>query len=317
MNMKLGRSPDISASAPSGQIYRNLDGVVCKYAPFAEGSPESVASARIGFRVATRSVRGRDDASGALAPGPAVALAAAPRLPWTAVGALIAANGDNGGASRFIPPVNIADLRREYHRAALAEADVDADPLRQFNRWLSEAVRAELPEPTAMTLATADAEGRPSARIVLLKGADADGFVFYTNYASRKGDELAVRPQAALLFHWVELERQVRIEGTVAKVAAAESDAYFATRPLLSRLGAWASPQSREIPDRGWLEHEFAAAQRHVAADGTSVPRPAHWGGYRLMPEALEFWQGRRSRLHDRLRYSREAANWRLTRLAP
>ena len=214
-------------------------------------------------------------------------------------------------------PVNIADLRREYHRAALAEADVDPDPLRQFDRWLSEAVRAELPEPTAMTLATADAEGRPSARIVLLKGAAAAGFIFYTNYASRKGEELAARPQAALLFHWVELERQVRIEGIVDKVAADESDAYFATRPLLSRLGAWASPQSRTIPDRNWLEREFTAAKRHVAADGESVPRPAHWGGYRLVPEVLEFWQGRRSRLHDRLRYSREGTGWRITRLAP
>ena len=228
-----------------------------------------------------------------------------------------ATNGDNGGQPASFPPVNIADLRREYHRAALAEADVDPDPLRQFDRWLSEAVRAELPEPTAMTLATADAEGRPSARIVLLKGVDGAGFVFYTNYASRKGDELAARPRAALLFHWVELERQVRVEGTVGKVAAEESEAYFATRPLLSRLGAWASPQSRTISDRDWLEREFAAAQRHVAADGASVPRPAYWGGYRLVPEVLEFWQGRRSRLHDRLRYSEDGGNWRVTRLAP
>ena len=249
--------------------------------------------------------------------GPALAAATKPRVLGSRVGAANAANGDNGRASCFIPAVNIADLRREYHRAALAEADVDPDPLRQFDRWLSEAVRAELPEPTAMTLATADAEGRPSARIVLLKGADASGFVFYTNYASRKGDELAARPQAALLFHWVELERQVRVEGTVTKVTAAESDAYFTTRPLPSRLGAWASPQSRAIPDRNWLEREFAAAQRHVAADGVSVSRPAHWGGYRLVPEVLEFWQGRRSRLHDRIRYVRNGGVWRITRLAP
>jgi pyridoxamine 5'-phosphate oxidase len=215
------------------------------------------------------------------------------------------------------PPVNIADLRREYLRAALAEADVDPDPLRQFDRWLSEAVRAEMPEPTAMTLATADTDGRPSARIVLLKGADAQGFVFYTNYASRKGSDLAARAQAALLFHWVELERQVRVEGPVAKVAEAESDAYFATRPLLSRLGAWASPQSRAIPDRGWLEREFAAAQRRVGADGESVPRPSHWGGYRLVPEVMEFWQGRQSRLHDRIRYARDGGTWRIARLAP
>jgi len=214
-------------------------------------------------------------------------------------------------------PVNIADIRREYHRAALTEADVDPDPVRQFDRWLSEAMRAELPEPTAMTLATADADGLPSARIVLLKGAGPEGFVFFTNYESRKGTELAMRPDAALLFHWVELERQVRIEGQVAKVLAAESDVYFASRPVLSRVGAWASPQSRVIPDRSWLEREFAAAQERVAATGAHVPRPAHWGGYRLVPRTMEFWQGRRSRLHDRIRYRREDAQWRIERLAP
>jgi pyridoxamine 5'-phosphate oxidase len=213
--------------------------------------------------------------------------------------------------------VNIADLRREYHRAALTEADVDPEPLRQFERWLSDAIRAEVPEPTAMTLATADADGRPSARIVLLKGASPEGFVFFTNYESRKGGELAARPDAALLFHWVELERQVRVEGRVAKVPAAESDAYFASRPLLSRVGAWASPQSRLIPDRAWLEHEFAAAQQRIAASGADVPRPAQWGGYRLAPMVLEFWQGRSSRLHDRIRYRREGAHWRVERLAP
>jgi pyridoxamine 5'-phosphate oxidase len=213
--------------------------------------------------------------------------------------------------------VNIADIRREYHHAALTEADVDADPVRQFERWLADAIRAELPEPTAMTLATADATGRPSARIVLLKGAGAEGFVFYTNYASRKGDELAARPDAALLFHWVELERQVRIEGRVAKVSATESDAYFATRPLLSRLGAWASPQSQVIADRAWLEREFALAQQRATTNGPDVPRPAHWGGYRLAPTAMEFWQGRRSRLHDRILYRRDSARWRIERLAP
>ena len=214
-------------------------------------------------------------------------------------------------------PVNIADIRREYHRAALTEADVDPDPVRQFERWLSEAIRAEVPEPTAMTLATADADGRPSARIVLLKGASPEGFVFFTNYESRKGGELAARPDAALLFHWVELERQVRIEGRIAKVPAAESDAYFASRPLLSRVGAWASPQSRVIADRAWLEHEFAASQQRIVANGVDVPRPAQWGGYRLAPISMEFWQGRSSRLHDRIRYRREDAHWRVERLAP
>lgn len=213
--------------------------------------------------------------------------------------------------------VNIADLRREYHRATLTEANVDPDPLRQFDRWLSEAIRAELPEPTAMTLATVDADARPGARIVLLKGVDADGLVFYTNYDSRKGRELAARPEAVLLFHWVELERQVRIEGSVSKVAPAESDAYFATRPLPSRIGAWASPQSSVIPDRAWLEREFAAAEQRLAATAPEVPRPAHWGGYRVAPASLEFWQGRSSRLHDRIRYRRDGVHWRIERLAP
>jgi len=227
------------------------------------------------------------------------------------------ANGDNGGASRVSPPVNIADIRREYHRAALTETDVDPDPMRQFERWLSEAIRAEVPEPTAMTLATGDTAGRPSARIVLLKGAGAEGFVFFTNYESRKGGELAARPDAALLFHWVELERQVRVEGRVAKIPATESDVYFASRPLLSRVGAWASPQSKVIPDRAWLEREFEASRRRIAADGLGVPRPTHWGGYRLAPVAMEFWQGRSSRLHDRIRYRRDDAQWRVERLAP
>jgi len=213
--------------------------------------------------------------------------------------------------------VNIAELRRDYARAALNENDVDPDPIRQFERWLHEAIKAELREPTAMTLATVDASGRPDARIVLLKGVDARGFVFFTNYESRKGAELGAKPAATLLFYWAELERQVRIEGAVSKVAAEDSDRYFATRPREARLGAWASPQSRVIADRAWLEGELARARDRFAAAGDAVPRPPHWGGYRVEPQAIEFWQGRASRLHDRVRYRAEASRWRIERLAP
>ncbi|MDB5807272.1 MAG: pyridoxamine 5-phosphate oxidase [Betaproteobacteria bacterium] len=210
--------------------------------------------------------------------------------------------------------VNLAELRKDYALASLTEADVAADPQAQFDKWLAEAIAARCPEPTAMSLATVGADGQPSSRIVLLKGADARGLVFFTNYESRKGRELAANPRAALLFHWVELERELRIEGRVEKATDAETEAYFASRPLQSRLGAWASPQSEEIPGRAWLEQKFTEAEQRL---GKEPPPPPHWGGYRLVPQRVEFWQGRRSRLHDRLVYSREAAGWRISRLAP
>jgi pyridoxamine 5'-phosphate oxidase len=215
--------------------------------------------------------------------------------------------------------MDIAHLRTEYKRATLDESHVDADPLVQFARWFEEALNAKLPEPNAMTLATAGSDGRPSARIVLLKGFDARGFVFFTNYASRKGCELAARPHAALLFHWVELERQVRIEGPVGKVEANESDTYYATRPRASQLGAWASPQSDPIRGRAALEALFTATEAQYSDSGRIVPRPPHWGGYRVDPDTIEFWQGRASRMHDRIRYRRErgASVWKIDRLAP
>lgn len=210
----------------------------------------------------------------------------------------------------------LADLRREYALARLDEDSVDADPIHQFQRWMEEARHAELPEPNAMTLATVDADGQPQARVVLLKEATADGFVFYTNYASAKGQELDQSPRAALVFLWLELERQVRINGRTDRVGATESDAYFANRPRGSQLGALVSRQSRVVSDRATLDERYATLEREY--HDRPIPRPDHWGGYRLKPESIEFWQGRRSRLHDRLRYRRDSeGHWRLERLEP
>lgn len=208
----------------------------------------------------------------------------------------------------------LADLRKNYSLGALDVTDVDPDPLRQFHTWFAQALDAKLPEPNAMTVATVDATGRPAARILLIKGVDERGFVFFTNYDSRKGRELATNPRASLLFHWIELERQVRIEGIVEKTSDAESDAYFASRPLGSRIGAWASAQSEVIDSRAALE----AREAEIGARyGENPPRPPHWGGYRLVPDTLEFWQGRPSRLHDRIRYTRAGSGWQIDRLSP
>jgi pyridoxamine 5'-phosphate oxidase len=208
----------------------------------------------------------------------------------------------------------LAALRKSYERAELNEEASAADPLKQFDTWLQQAIDAQLPEPNAMTVATVGADGRPSTRVVLIKGFDARGIVWYTNYTSRKGRELAVHPFAALQFHWVELERVVRIEGRVEKVSEAESDAYFASRPLDSRIGAWASPQSEVISSRAVL---VANAAKYGAQFALNPPRPPHWGGYRLVPDRWEFWQGRKSRLHDRLRYRLDNGQWVRERLAP
>jgi pyridoxamine 5'-phosphate oxidase len=209
----------------------------------------------------------------------------------------------------------LADLRKDYALAGLAEKDLARDPFRQFEKWFQEAEAAKLAEPNACVLATAGRDARPSARTVLLKGLDGRGFVFYSNYESRKGRELEANPHATLVFPWFALERQVIVEGPVTRVAREESEAYFQSRPLASQLAAWASPQSTIVAGRKALEEAFREVEKKYA--GQPVPRPPHWGGWRLAPETVEFWQGRRSRLHDRLRYRRAQDGWTVERLAP
>ncbi len=212
------------------------------------------------------------------------------------------------------PATDLAQLRVDYKRAALSERDAAPDPFDQFARWFDEAVAAALPEPNAMTLATVDPAGGPAARIVLLKGIDPRGLVFHTNYESRKGREIIAEPRVALLFFWVELQRQVRVEGVAERVSAEESEAYFAARPRGSQLSAWASPQSAPVRDRAWLEAQVTSVEARFTS---TVPRPPHWGGIRVVPSRFEFWQGRESRLHDRLVWSKEGDRWKIGRLAP
>jgi pyridoxamine 5'-phosphate oxidase len=219
-----------------------------------------------------------------------------------------------GPRAAYAGGVDLKGMRKSYERGELDETDAGGAPLALFQRWLDDAVRAAVPEPSAMTVATVGPDGRPSTRVVLLKAADERGLVFYTNYRSRKGRELEANPVAALQFHWPELERVVRVEGRVERTSAEESDAYFAVRPLDSRIGAWASPQSEVIANRGVL---LANAAKASASYGLNPPRPPYWGGYRLVPDFWEFWQGRRSRLHDRVRFRLDAGLWVKERLAP
>lgn len=210
---------------------------------------------------------------------------------------------------------SVSDLREEYRRSGLNESELAADPMEQFRIWFEEALDANLHEPNAMALATATEGGMPSARMVLLKGHDERGFVFYTNYEGRKARDLEENPRAAIVFYWGELERQVRVEGNVSRVSEEESDEYFASRPRGSRLGAWASEQSRTVEDRRSLERKLRSLEGEY--EGRDVPRPPFWGGYRVEPQVIEFWQGRENRLHDRLVYSRENGAWRIERLQP
>lgn len=210
---------------------------------------------------------------------------------------------------------NIADIRKDYKLKSLLETDVDPDPIKQFQQWWNEAMFSNIEEPNAMTLATSNKNGRPSARIVLLKGLSNDGFIFFTNYQSRKANELKQNPYASLLFFWKELERQVRIEGTITKTSDKESTEYFLSRPALSKIGAWSSPQSSVIANRDYLENNVAKYQQQFG-DG-EIPRPPHWGGYIVKPTVIEFWQGRRNRLHDRLQYTFDNDKWIIERLAP
>ncbi len=211
--------------------------------------------------------------------------------------------------------MNLDDLRLTYTLAGLTEDAMHPDPYEQFRMWFAQARETSIPEPNAMTLATVDGTGAPSARIVLLKGVEPDGFVFYTNYESQKGRELDANPHAALVFYWGELERQVRITGIAGKVSREQSEAYFQSRPEGSKLGAWVSQQSTVIQDRAKLEELLAEKEKEF--EGKPIPTPPNWGGYRLRPDAIEFWQGRPNRLHDRLRYLRSGDRWRLERLAP
>lgn len=211
---------------------------------------------------------------------------------------------------------SVATLRKDYTKQGLREIDLNSDPVQQFKKWLEQAIEAQLPEPNAMTISTATTDGKPAARMVLLKDFDDRGFVFYTNYESHKGQQLTQNPQAALVFWWAELERQVRIEGQVTQVSSQESDEYFHSRPINSQLGAWVSNQSQEVACREVLEQRLAELQAKYAQQ--TIPRPAHWGGYRVIPSEIEFWQGRPSRLHDRLLYRRQNdGSWLIKRLSP